>query len=288
MQKAIIILIVLFWAAACKPSGNHLTEQREGNFNQDWEFTKSENGNVHPSMFKKGSDIEWEQVSIPHTAAIELLVIKAAQWQGDCFYRKFFSLPLGHGNKHLAIKFEGAMQVAQVYLNGELIHTNLGGYLPFYVGISDHVKFGEENCLLVKLNNEDNLQVPPGKPIADLDFNIFSGIYRNVSLVVKDRLHISDAIGSNKIAGGGVFVSFSDVDEQSALVNVKVDVKNENSESKDVEVQLFLTLEDKVVSEVISPLRKINKNGNLEFKLNIRYIHPIPGTPHAQPDGFSA
>jgi len=274
MQKAIIILIVLFGTAACKPFGNHLTEQREENFNQDWEFTKSEKGNVHPSMFKKDGSIEWEQVSIPHTAAIEPLVIKAAQWQGDCFYRKFFTLPLDDKNKHLAIKFEGAMQVAQVYLNGELIHTNLGGYLPFYVEIYDHVKFGEENCLVVKLNNEDNLQVPPGKPIADLDFNIFSGVYRNVSLVVKDRLHISDVINRNKIAGGGVFVSFSEVEEKSALVNVKVDVENENAESKDVKVQLLLTLEDEIVSEVISLPQRINKNGNSEFKLNLKVEQP--------------
>jgi beta-galactosidase len=45
--------------------------------------------------------------------------------------------------------------------------------LPFYIDISEAVKFGVENSTVVKLDNRDNPLIPPGKPLKDLDFNYY-------------------------------------------------------------------------------------------------------------------
>ncbi len=63
---------------------------------------------------------------------------------------------------------------------------------------------------MVKLDNRDNPLIPPGKPLKDLDFNYYIGIYRNAGMVVKDKLFISDAVAANSKAGGSVFVHYID------------------------------------------------------------------------------
>jgi beta-galactosidase len=56
-------------------------------FNDDWEFVKDVD-----SALVFNNNVDWEKISLPHTAQIEPLVIKDRQWMGNCFYRKEFSV----------------------------------------------------------------------------------------------------------------------------------------------------------------------------------------------------
>jgi beta-galactosidase len=252
--QAIIVYCLLLYPIS-------LNCQQIINFNADWEFVKDMDTAITASLFVNGSQsLKWEKIALPHTAHIEPLVMTGKQWQGDCFYRKFFKIPSSAKHKHIAIKFEAAMQVADIYLNGEHLFTHLGGYLPFYIDISDKVKDSKENCLVVRLNNEDNPLVPPGKPLSSLDFNYYSGIYRNVYLIIKNELYITDPIAANRVARGGVMVTCHNVSSDSATVIVKVEVQNDGS--KPAKVMAGVTLSDsngnyvtsgKTVPETIKP-----------------------------------
>lgn len=127
------------------------------------------------------------------------------------------------------------MHEADVYLNGEQLLKHKGGYLPFVVDLSDKLQFDEENVLLIRLINRDNPTIPPGKPIESLDFNYFSGIYRNAYLLIDDKLHISDPIAADRVAAGGLLINYTQVSDSSATVNVQTDIANYyNSEQKGV------------------------------------------------------
>jgi beta-galactosidase len=252
------------------------------NFNSNWEFVKDVDTTVSSVLFVKGNTINlnWEKVSLPHTANIEPLNRKIQQWQGYCFYRKFFTLPASSAGKSITIQFDGAMQVAEVFLNGKLVFKHLGGYLPFVIDISDKMEFGKENCLLVKLNNLDNPLVPPGKPIADLDFCYYSGIYRNVFLEVNDKLHISNPILANRVASGGIFVTYSNVTRQSATVKVNVDLQNQNF--KDENAKLLISLTDATGNTVASQESKsqlIKSATNKVLSLSFAVIDPHVWSP---------
>lgn len=87
-------------------------------------------------------------------------------------------------NKVIELYFEGVYQNAQVFINGILSGTHKYGYTPFYIDISEHVKCGE-NEVEVRVDNslEPNCRWYSG-----------SGIYRNVSLLIRDKCYIKVCI----------------------------------------------------------------------------------------------
>ncbi|WP_018479464.1 glycoside hydrolase family 2 protein [Pontibacter roseus] len=248
------------------------------NFNHSWEFVRDIDTTGFASRLsgrESGPGIAWEQVSLPHTARLEPIEKKEQQWQGTAFYRKFFALPASDQGKHIALQFEAAMQVADIYLNGRQVFRHLGGYLPFYIDISDHARYGEENVLLIKLNNEDNPAVPPGKPLADLDFNYYSGLYRNAFLITKDKLHISDPIAANRVAGGGVLLHYENVSPQSATLHVQTEVKNDHAQQREGQVRLVLTdKEGRTVGEALSDPMAVAPNQYGTFRQQINIANP--------------
>lgn len=245
--RSLLKLFVLSLAIlSCKRSPELFMSNGEGNFNYDWEFVRDPGGPVSIELFTdNGPDVsDWEKVSLPHTAKIEPVDSSGRQWQGLARYRKFFIIPEEFRGKSVSLQFDGAMQVARIYLNGELVQTHTGGYLPFQVKLDGKIRYNSLNCILIELDNRDNPLVPPGRPLADLDFNYFSGIYRNVTLLVKDNIHISDPVAANRVAGGGTFVTFSNVSAESAEVYVQVDVENKNTSPGNASLQFSLAAPD--------------------------------------------
>ena len=140
-------------------------------------------------------------------------------------------VPKAWQGKTIWLRFEGAMMVAKVYLNGEKVFEHRGGYLPFTIDLSDKLLFGRNNRLLVHLDNRNNPVTGP-KPLDSLDFNYYGGLYREVRLFVRDSLHITDEILADRAAGGGIFVTYPNVTPARAEVSVKTHVANSGAASR--------------------------------------------------------
>ncbi|MEO6329709.1 MAG: glycoside hydrolase family 2 TIM barrel-domain containing protein [Ginsengibacter sp.] len=253
----------------------YMQAQQKKLFNYDWEFVKDIDTVFSNDLVVKNSRLKWEKISLPHTANIEPIEKVAQQWQGICFYRKFFSLPVSEKGKHVAIQFDAAMQEADVYLNGKHIFNHKGGYLPFYIDVSELIKFGAQNNIVVKLDNRDNELIPPGKPLKDLDFNYYSGIYRNAWLITKDKLHISDAVTANKIAGGGVFLHYENITPQSATLIVKTEVNNDFITPKNAQIRITLTDKSgKIIARALSAKQSVNADNSGTFTQDIAVTRP--------------
>ncbi len=213
------------WLAASDAPAAGRTVER---LDTGWRFLRQDATGAERADF---DDRLWEPVSLPHTARIEALVTGAvgspdAQWQGICWYRRTLRLePAAAGGKVL-LRFEGAMNVADVWLDGRRVGGHMGGYLPFVLDISQGVATGSGHVLAVRLDNRDNPITGP-KPLAQLDFNTYGGLYRPVYLVRTSPLHITDPILADRPASGGVFVTYPQVSRESATVRAKVHVRNE-------------------------------------------------------------
>lgn len=235
--------------------------------NTDWEFAKSDSD----ISLDKLSTLQWQNIHLPHTPHLEPQIVNN-QWKGLAFYRKNLSFSESIKHKRVFLRFEAAMNTADVWLNGIHLYRNNGGFLPFTVDITDHLIGSKNNKLLVKLNNHDNPSIGP-KPLHLLDFNTYGGIYRNVQLIVKPSLHITDEILADKAGSGGVFVQYPKVSNEEAEISTLTHINNTSNESRSFELSQQLFFGETLITEYAE--RHTFKAG-VNKQLTIKLLVPRP------------
>ena len=193
------------------------------NFNQGWRFYR---GDVQGAEALNFDDRQWEVVCAPHTA---MLVPNEASgcrnYQGVVWYRKHFTVPADMKGKNVTVYFEAIMGKQNIYVNGKLVKENKGGYLPIIVNLSEaDVKAGDDCLIAVMADNSDDKTYPPGKKQTALDFAYHGGMYRDVWLIGKSPIAITDPNEMNQVAGGGIFLHYDNISEKSAEVFINVNV----------------------------------------------------------------
>lgn len=226
--------------------------------NKDWQFQIGE----------QASESEWKAVHLPHSPKIEPLVVND-QWQGVCWYQKTIPATLTPKGKRHFLHFEGVMHDAQVWVNDQKVQRHKGGYLPFTVDLSDHLDYGSDNKVLVKVKNTDDSTIPPGKPLNGLDFNYYGGIYRNVSLSSTQNIYITDPVHANKPNSGGVLVHFDQVSLEEAKGMVKIHLNNKSDQAQEVKAVITLTDKENYKTHFTSESVTIapNKDAVIENKI---------------------
>lgn len=224
-------------------------------FNSGWRYHI---GDVADGQSVGLDDSKWEVVSTPHT--VELLPAEGSggrNYQGVAWYRKHFTMPANTAGKDVTLHFEAVMGKQKFYVNGREVKEHLGGYLPVTISLTEAgVKPGEECVVAVMADNSDDKSFPPGKPQHSLDFAYHGGIYRDVWMIAKSPVAITDPVEAGKVAGGGVFVHFDNVSEKSADVIVDTDVKNSGDKSSNITVETSLiSPEGKLIRKVSKQLR---------------------------------
>ena len=258
-----LLALLLALAGVASAAPPPASEQR---INAGWKFLRVD-GTEPPALeAPRADDARWETVVLPHTPRLEKYD-ETHPWQGICWYRKTLLPDPAWNGRRVSLRFGAAMQIADVWVDGAHKTRHLGGYLPFTVDLTSEARAGKPIAIAACLDNRDTDQVPPGKPTNDLDFNYPGGLYRGVVLVVTDPVHVSDPVDADLIAGGGVFVTYSDVSEESATLHIKTDVADD-SEAIAPECIVRSTLMDasgRFVSAAASDAVMISAGGHHEF-----------------------
>ena len=228
-MKNILILVFIFsffsvTIGQVKPGAVQKNRRIEKVINSNWTFNyfPSENadkGFESPSF----NDSRWPAVSLPHTwstyettGELHPFIMNAAEsdspywWLGWGWYRKHFTINKDYSDRKVFIEFEGVQKYCKVWLNGQYLGEHKGGYGSFDFDISAFIKQGGDNVLAVAVNNrqKDKFSIPP---MAAGNFNVYGGIYRDVTLVLKDRLYIP--MQGSASHEGGTFVTTPKVTE---------------------------------------------------------------------------
>lgn len=212
-----------------KPATNdevkQLIEDRKVEFNQNWHFKLNANAK---DAVKPDADVSsWKKLDLPHDWSIynDFDHDSPAQNEGgqlnggDAWYRKTFKLDEEDLNKNVRITFDGVYMDSQVYVNGQLVGHYPNGYNQFSYDITDYLhKDGRENVVAVHAINKQ----PSSRWYSG------SGIYRDVTLQVTDKVHTEK---------NGTTILTPDLEkQQNGKVDTHVTSKIVNTDDKDHEI----------------------------------------------------
>ena len=166
---------------------NQMIEDRKVNFNQNWHFKL----NANPKeAVKSDADVStWQKLDLPHDWSIfnDFDHQSPAQNEGgqlnggEAWYRKTFKLDEKDLKKNVRVTFDGVYMDSQVYVNGQLVGHYPNGYNQFSYDITKYLhKDGRENVIAVHAVNKQ----PSSRWYSG------SGIYRDVTLQVTDKVHV--------------------------------------------------------------------------------------------------
>jgi beta-galactosidase len=229
-------------------------------FDKGWHFHL---GDVNNGEKASVNDANWRLLNLPHDWSIEGKFSKdnpaspegGALPGGIGWYRKIFTVPVASKNKLVYIDFDGVYQKSDVWVNGRHLGFRPNGYISFRYELTPYLNFGGPNTIAVKVDNS----VQPNSR-----WYSGSGIYRNVWLVTTNKVAIDH---------WGTYVTTTDVSTKSAMVNLKVRVKNDAKSSAITVKTVIYNAAGKRVSEYGDIISKatlkdtvISSNQNLAVK----------------------
>lgn len=205
-------------------------------WNADWEFEKGA-----PSLMAslRGGDAKKQMVHLPHDAMVHeertpdtANGTQSGYWPGGYYtYTKKLHAPAEWQDKTVILEFEGVYAEAMVYVNGNLAATQLYGYSNFYVVLDKYLEYDQDNEIQVLADNdtEKNSRWYSG-----------SGIYRNVNLMIGDRIHIP---------ADGVKICTPVAGEDYSVIEITTQVKNLSRKKEKITVESTVLFEGSVVAQ---------------------------------------
>ncbi|MDE6635973.1 MAG: hypothetical protein K2K09_05130, partial [Lachnospiraceae bacterium] len=196
-------------------------------FNAEWLYSPDDHADAQNPKF---DDSAFLPVTVPHANKV-LEKHKGDDFQNQIesyrfisWYRKHFTVSDDCRGMCIIAGFQGVATVAEVYVNGELAGTHKGAYTGFSFDITDYVKYGDEdNVIAVRVDSTKHGDVPPEG--GDVDYCIFGGIVRNVTLTIVNKVYVKDT-----------FITTPGLSAESGNINHTTLVENNADEIRNVAV----------------------------------------------------
>ncbi|MBA3655808.1 MAG: DUF4982 domain-containing protein [Gemmatimonadaceae bacterium] len=175
-------------------------------------------------------DSAWSAISLPHTwNSLDPFDDQPGYRRGIGWYRKHLALPGSLKGKRIFLQFEGVNQVAVVYVNGAFVGEHKGGYTGFTIDITDQLRFdgaANSNVIAVQVDNSHNPFIPP----LSVGFALYGGIYRNVSLIATDPVHVA-------FSDYGATEVYASTPSASGVVMLHGSVRNDGASERAVAIR---------------------------------------------------
>jgi hypothetical protein len=190
------------WGDDVTPANAHreyprpqLTRSKWQNLNGSWEFSAAEEGDAVPVGKKLG-----EKILVPYPVESQLSGIE--RHEDRMWYRRTFTVPpgwkVGDGQR-LQLNFGAVDWKSEVYVNGTKVADHKGGYDKFSADITDALKPGRTQELIVGVYDptdaKDGENPPLGKQRLDpsgIWYTPSSGIWQTVWMEPVATDHVGD------------------------------------------------------------------------------------------------
>lgn len=153
-----------------------------------WEYVITDKEDIPYGLEKK-------KIRVPFALeSPQSLVNHLLQDNEIIYYFKFIKVPIDLYKDHIFLCFDGIDQIADIYINNELVCNHIGGYTRFKVDIKPYVKEDRILNIVIKVKDlTDKNSLMRGKqsykPWAFL-YSSSSGIYKSVSIISTNEKYI--------------------------------------------------------------------------------------------------
>lgn len=171
--------------------------------NNQWFFKPSFN---EADLSQLTLDDSFVPVRLPHTVVeTPLNYFDETLYQiHSCYKMKLPSLDgVDLMNQEVVLKFEGVMTYSEIFVNGRLATTHKGGYTPFEVVLNPFLTDTPEQWIAVHVDSTEREDIPPFGFV--VDFLTFGGIYREVQLEIRNKVHLMGLKVETPVSDIGLF-----------------------------------------------------------------------------------
>ena len=143
------------------------------------------------------SDVGWHTLSVPSNwemAGYSLPTYDAVD-NTVGLYRRYVAVPAAWAGRRIYWHFDGALDGAEVFVNGQKAGYHESGYTAFDVDLTGLVKPGRRNLFAVRVS-----KTTPSDDCETGDFQAMGGIYRDTSLIAVPQTHADDIIVRTPLA----------------------------------------------------------------------------------------
>jgi beta-galactosidase len=209
------------------------------------------------------ADSSWSNVFLPHTWDVtpDNPFTVPHHFRGIGWYRRALNVPDEWKGRRVSVDFKGVFQIADVWINGKHAGQHVGGYTGFQFDITDYLNWGSNNLLAVRVNDVLNPDIAPAN---ETNVPGYGGIYRSVSLVVTNPVHV---------APNGAWVT-TEQSGNSVVVHVHTPLKNSDSSPHTVQIHSGIT--DAQHNAVASSDSSITLSGGEEKEI-VQTFQPLTG-----------
>ncbi len=206
-----------------------------------WNFKSDyyDRGETQQWFSRNYNDAGWYQLPVPGNWDIRN---EYADFTGKGWYRTVFNSPAGITGKTVRLNFEVVGINYKVWLNDKLIGEVTGGFFSTYFDISDQLKTGAKNSLVVCADNSFRSGA----------YWSWGGIRRPVTLLVDDPMHIE----SLKIT------ATPDLKKGTAAISFNAVVFNGNRVNEVVDLMYELSFKGKLIKSGSKKISVVNSNLN--------------------------
>lgn len=155
------------------------------------------------------------------------------------------------------IIFGRVMYYSKIWLNGEFIGENIGGYLPFSFDITKYLKTGQQNKLVVRVDNRPRIEWLPAAE--QIEWIQYGGILEPVKLVSTSHTYIDDLI----------IKTIPENDD--AHVNCMLTIANETSTETEMDLNVKISLKYAVENKSIKVRCKPNENTKVSIDFTVKH-----------------
>jgi beta-galactosidase/beta-glucuronidase len=176
--------------------------------------------------YRPGFDYSaWSKVAVPR--AWDLYGQGLWGYEGIGWYAVTLDSALARPGRVQRLHFGRVMYHTKVWLNGESLGENIGGYLPFEFDVTGKLGTNGANVLVLRVDNRPRLQWLPAA--RNIEWVQYGGILQPVVLETTARTYVSDLAIDAVPQGGGasincvVEVTSQEPTEQELTLRVRVE-----------------------------------------------------------------